>query len=209
MDQLHRDIIALAGTMTREEIANSLRTSRATVNRCLRDNGIKTGQPKQYPIEIREAVIAFYATHNKYETQKQFPDVRVRSIIERYETEAKQNFWTFEEELKVLSMVTEKSTASIAKELKRGPASVNKMLRLRYNVSPKHLNGIAYRLCKHVLSSDYIPTKKGNAYIVNWQDFDTFIDTKNKDIIMCVRILAEFRRFLCQISQRYSTASQS
>lgn len=208
MDQLHRDIIALAGTMTRKEIADSLRTSRATVNRCLRDNGIKTGQPKQYPIEIREAVIAFYATHNKYETQKQFPGVRVRSIIERYETKAKQKFWTFEEDLKAISMLTETSTAQIAKVLKRGEKSAIKRISRKYNISPKHLNGMAYRLCKHVMNSDYVPTKKGNAYIVDWKEFDKYLDTTNKDIIECVKVLAKFRSFLCQISQKFSTASQ-
>ena len=208
MDQLYRDIVALAGTMTRQEIAESLGTSRATVSRCLAKNGIRTGQPKQYPIEIRNAVIAFYETHDKHETQKQFPGVRVRSIIDRYETTAKQDFWTFEEDLKAISMLTEKPTTEISKILGRGERSVIKRMKRVYNLSPKHLNGMAYRLCKHVLSSDYVPEKKGNAYVVNWEDFDTHINTKNKDIIMCVKILADFRRFLCQISLKYSTASQ-
>lgn len=207
MDKLHRDIINLAGTMTRAEIAERLNTSRATVNRCLRDNGIRTGQPRQYPVEIREAVIAFYATHDKNETQKQFPGVRIRSIIERYETEAKQEYWTFEEDLKAISMLTEKPTSEISKSLGRGERSVIKRMSRCYNLSPKHINGMAYRLCKHVLSDHYKPTKKGNAYIVNWCEMRDNIETENQDIISCVNVLARFREFLCQISQKYSTAS--
>jgi len=207
MDQLHHDILTLAGTMTREEIAKYLNTSRATVNRCLRDNGIRTGQPRQYPIGIREAVIGFYATHNKLETQKQFPGVRVRSIIERYETEAKQKFWTFEEDLKAISMMTEKPTSEISKALGRGEKAVVKRMSRCYNLSPKHVNGMAYRLCKHVLNDQYKPTKKGNAYTVNWCEFRDNLATENQDIISCVNVLAHFREFLCQISQKYSTAS--
>ena len=200
MDQLYRYIIDLAGKFTREEIANKLGTSRSTVNRCLKKNNIKTGQPKSYPINIRNAVINFYASHTLKETQKQFPNVKVRSIIERYTTLEKQNYWTFEEELKAISMLSEKSTAEISKILGRGKRAVSKRIQRNYQIAPKHLNGIAYRLCKHVLRSNFIPEKKGNIYIVNWNDFDKYISTKNKTILECVKVLAKFRTWLCQIS---------
>lgn len=209
MDQLDHDIIVRAGKMTRQEIAESLGVSRATVNRRLRSHGIRTGQPRQYPVEIREAVIAFYATHDKHETQKQFPGVRVRSIIDRYETKAKQEYWIFEEDLKAISMLTEKPTTEIARILGRGEKSVIKRMKRVYNLSPKHLNGMAYRLCKHVLKDDFKPFKKGNSYVVNWSEMSKNLDTTNQDIIHCVNALAKFREFLCRISLKSLTVSQS
>ena len=107
-------IIELAGTMTRKEMASELGISRASVNRCLAKNGVKTGQPKAYSQEIKSLVIKAYEQYDKYEVQKMFPNVRVRSIIERNPTKAKIQFWSDKEIISILPLLTIYSITSIA-----------------------------------------------------------------------------------------------
>lgn len=208
MGRLDNDIVALAGKMTRSEIAKCMNISRATVNRCLAKNSIQTGQPRQYPKAIVETVLDFFKTHTLVETQKQFPSVKVRSIIDRYSHDIKCRKWDFHEDLKALSMLTKYSCRQVSKKLKRNDNAVIRRLQRKYSVMPKHLNGIAYRLVSDIvhdsLGASDVRKGKGTStrYIVTWDVLYDNLSTENPDIINCVRVLSDFKRWLDDLASR-------
>lgn len=79
-------IVRLAGTMTRREIAVQVGIALPAVSRCLREEGLRSNV-RGYPQEVIEAVSRVYAAapkgQGKAAVREAFPDVVVRSIVER------------------------------------------------------------------------------------------------------------------------------
>lgn len=73
----------LRNTMYRREIAQLAGVSEANVARYLREHGLRSNV-RDYPIAVVQAVCTAYATMGTVRTQELFPEVRVRSIVERY-----------------------------------------------------------------------------------------------------------------------------
>lgn len=70
------------GIISIEETAEKLKTSRSSLRRWARDNGVSfkyTG----YSDEIKREVTSYYEKHGMPATRKRFPKVKVRSIIEK------------------------------------------------------------------------------------------------------------------------------
>lgn len=198
MDQLHRDIIALAGTMSRQEIANRLGVSRPTVCRCFAKHGIRTGNIFSHSPELVGAVLAFYETHTLQETRDAFPGTSVRSIIDRNDKKAKFDFWTHKERLMIIKAVGIKPISVLTKETKRTRSSIEKMLRNHFPcLKIKHFNGIPYRLIKDHVSLKKEDIKRyGNTYFVRWEQAFQHLDTDDQVVIDCISALAKFRRFI-------------
>lgn len=74
----------LAGTMRRDEIAQKIGRSLAAIVRFCRDEGISLMYDRDYSEAERRMVCEYYLEHGKIETQKKFPHIKVRSIVDRY-----------------------------------------------------------------------------------------------------------------------------
>lgn len=91
-----------AGTMYINDLAKKVGTSNSNLDRWARDNGVNINAHKYRP-EVVAAVTAYYERHGKSKTQKRFPDVRVRSIVEKYRCfEKRQRRWTEDEKLDLI-----------------------------------------------------------------------------------------------------------
>ena len=196
-DLIEQDILNLAGSMTREKIADCVGVSRSRVSRTLAKYGVRTGQLKKYPKSIRDQVLYFYESHTIKETQKQFPSVRVRSIIDRYCASEKLRKWDFKDDLYLVQNVTIMTNEQIAKKLKTTKESVDRRFHRAYKgLSSKHLNAMPYRLIKHHVSRDVVITKSGTRNMVKWVDFEKALQTDNETIRTCVKALALFQRWV-------------
>lgn len=97
-------IEAVRGTRPRWQIAERVGISRAQLHRYLAEQGL-TSNARDYPPEVVTAVCATYAALGKRRTQALFPDVVVRSIVERHKDYApRQIRWTGEQQVEAVRM---------------------------------------------------------------------------------------------------------
>lgn len=83
----------LAGTMYIKELAKAVGTSDSNLDRWAKQNGVNINALK-YPDHVVQEVCEYYAKHGKHKTQERFPNVRLRSIVERYLQQPRQVRWT-------------------------------------------------------------------------------------------------------------------
>lgn len=97
--------------MSRSEIADAISESVSKVRRAARFAGwkferYKGSSSKKYSLSIISEVIAYYDVHGMPKTKKQFPDLKPRSIVERYGRgrHVRCKKWTIEEKIELLRM---------------------------------------------------------------------------------------------------------
>ena len=73
----------MRGTMIRRDLAQHVGISQAQLHRYLTEHGLDSNA-RDYPPEVVATVCAAYQALGKRETQALFPDVSVRSIVERH-----------------------------------------------------------------------------------------------------------------------------
>lgn len=78
-----RQVRKLAGTMYAHLLAEKVGVSVSRLKRWARDNKLSLDAHK-YDDKTVASVCAYYVEHGKPKTQKKFPNVKVRSIVERY-----------------------------------------------------------------------------------------------------------------------------
>jgi len=93
----------LAGTMYYEKLAKFVGCSRSSISRFARQEGVSLNAHK-YKKELVDQVIAYYEKHGKTLTQQMFPNVKIRSIVEKHEHNPRQVKWTFEHKKELLKM---------------------------------------------------------------------------------------------------------
>lgn len=89
--------LRLRGKLKREEVARRVGVSAATIGRLGRELGLSfasVAHTYRAAPGLIEAVTAYYSKHGKVKTQKKFPNVKIRSIVERYPCEPRQIRWT-------------------------------------------------------------------------------------------------------------------
>lgn len=110
----------LAGTMPRDNIARKIGVSVSNLKRSCK--GIKFYYFNKYannPDLVKE-VCAYYEKNGKTKTQTHFPNVCVRSIVERYKIfKPRQSRWTAEQKIELLKMAGLVSKENQAKFFKR------------------------------------------------------------------------------------------
>ncbi len=93
-----------AGIIDIKKIAVRAGTSVATIKRWSRNKGISFNV-HSYKKEVIEEVCAFYAKNGKVKTQEQFPNVKVRSIVERFKIfPPRQSRWTDKQIIQAVKM---------------------------------------------------------------------------------------------------------
>jgi len=144
-----RKAVKLAGTMYFDDVAKEVGVSRATLRRYARTKQDVNWNGHKYDHETINKVAEYYLTHSLAETQKKYPHVRVRSIVERYTQNLKCKQWYKNEMSKLLRMVGLLPRSVIAKHIGRPPnVSVKKKLRLM-GFQETGINTLNYALAKH------------------------------------------------------------
>jgi hypothetical protein len=97
----------LAGTMSRDNVAKRVGRSLSSIRRFCRTEGISLMFERDYSEAERKEVCEYYSTHGKVETKKKFPNVKLRSIVERYLKKygtPRQVRWTAEQLVELAKM---------------------------------------------------------------------------------------------------------
>lgn len=200
----------LKGTIYYEELAKRIGASRSSVTRYARDHGISLNALSYKP-DVIQNVCAYYEIHGKRKTQEKFPDVSVRSIVERYkEFKPRQIKWKDNEIIELIKMAGLVSPKSQAKYFNRPNAnegSIKSVFITKIKCPPTYINGLTHRTAKTLVNSKcrYIkPLGLGrNKKSVEFRRMALWVDIEKslkKDLpnylVDAVQACAEFQRWI-------------
>lgn len=139
----------LRGTMARARIAERVGITHAQLNRYLAEQGL-TSNARDYPPEVVTAVCTTYAALGKRRTQDLFPDVVVRSLIERHKDyPPRQVRWTGEQQMEAVRMAGLVSHTAQARYFSRPNAyegSIKKFWARVVGCAPRDVHGLGIHL---------------------------------------------------------------
>ena len=136
-----------AGKIKRQEIADKLNVSIATLKRAAKYLNISFALPKKYNSKIVNDVLDYYKIHGKLKTKEKYNDVKFRSIVEKYGYKKNLRFipWKFEEILLSVRLSGLFNCNDIAKYINRGAkhASITTTIyRNMFNLKVKNIRKI-------------------------------------------------------------------
>jgi AcrR family transcriptional regulator len=142
-------LLAMVHQVTHDEMARRLGVSRSAVNRWFRDQGMSS-KSQQYRPDVVAAVLRAYEEGGKARVKALYPDVSVRSIVERYKAyPPRQIRWTDEQIVEAARMAGLVSTNAQARYFSRPNAyagSIQALWAKRFGVYPHDINGLAAHL---------------------------------------------------------------
>lgn len=203
-----KEIKRLAGKMYIHDLAAKVGLSKPTLVRFARREGISLNAHK-YKDEVIAEVTAYYEKYGKIATQKKFPTIKVRSIVERYNKGRKprQVRWTDEQLVDLIRMAGLVSFERQAKFFDRPNAnegSIKSAWSKKFGYSGSQLHGLskwhAVRLaprCRLVTTDFWVIKGKKARQIALWVDLRKSLckDTP-KEIHRLVGILAKYQNWL-------------
>jgi hypothetical protein len=137
------------GVLSRKEIAQRLGVSRAAVGRYTRDHGLY-GRSDAYTSAVVAAVCSAYETLGRRPTERLFPDVSIRSIVERYKQHRpRQIRWTGAQMIEAARMAGLVSATAQARYFGRPNAyagSIRSVWAKRFQCAPMDVNGLGVQL---------------------------------------------------------------
>lgn len=198
--------------MTRKEICEALEVSLSNLKRSCRDVKFQCSHLKKNKYltnpKLVEKVLRFYEKNGKKKTQEKFPDVSVRSIVERYKDfKPRQIRWKDKELIELTKMAGLVSFKDQAKWFNRPNAnagSIKSAWVKKFKTSQETINGMAHYKAKHFVkkSAPYIKTPfgsgSGNAKrILLWVDMEKHLRKDAPNYVKeSVLAMAEFQRKL-------------
>ena len=201
----------LAGTMYYQLLAKRVGVSRSTIMRWAHYNSVNVNALAYKP-EVVEAVCAYYEKHGKEATQKRFPNVRVRSIVERHKDyRPRQIRWTNKQIIEAAKMAGVVSFEGQAKFFNRPNAnagSIKYLWHKRFKFGMQTIHGMSAHLAKDLVTKDcpYVASRfwrtkrKGQVFgrkLYLWVDMENYLRPEVPDFIReGVETLAEFQRWL-------------
>jgi hypothetical protein len=197
-----------AGKKDRHEIAKDLGVSLSNIKRSCPGLNLTYHYKYCNNPKLVEKVCKYYEKHGKRKTQEKFPDVAVRSIVERYKKyEPRQLPWTDEQLIELTKMAGLISMKSQAKYFNRPLAnegSIRSVWVKRFGHGQRVINGMAHWKARHFIkkSCPVIDTPFGSnnhkqRHLVLWVDFEKHIkDDCPKFIKEAVSAMADFQRKL-------------
>ena len=200
----------LRGTMFRWQIAEAVGVSETQVGRYLRERGLPSNA-RDYPPEVVAAVLATYAAappgRGKQRVQELFPEVHVRSIVERYrDGRARQIRWTPAQLLEAARMAGLVSHGAQARFFGRPNAyggSIKTLWTKRFLCAPGDLNGMgihqAWRLARPGCPAVLVRRQEAGVPIAKilWVDLVDWLRPEVEPWVReAVAALARFQRWL-------------
>lgn len=196
----------LRNSMSRTEIAEAIGTTRSNFNRWARDNDFYSNCQK-YPADIVHRVCEYYVKHGKAKTEERFPDVRVRSIVERYVREPRQIRWTGKQLIELARVAGLVSFEKQAKWFNRPGAyagSIKAAWSKRFGHGGAAINGLSWWVAKHYvrpacprLKTDFWKGSGKSRWVVLWVDVEKHLKSSTPDHIRdAIKAMARFQRWL-------------
>jgi len=199
-------IESLLDKKTRKEIAVEIGVSEATLKRAATIAGweftFKKAAPFiKYPKELTKEVIGYYEQHGLKKTKEKFPEVKVRSIIERYpRNKARQSRWTGKQMVEAVKMAGLISLENQAKYFNRPRANRGAMVSLwqkRFGSKPGRIHGLPNYKASLFVTDDCPRVKTGlknGVRLCLWVDCVKYAREDCPDFIMdAFKCMAEFQ----------------
>lgn len=198
--------------MMQRELAEHIGCSRSNLIRWASANKISL-DAHSYKPEVKAAVLSFYEMHGRRATEKAFPDVSVRSIVERnYGAFApRQLRWTDKqiiEAARMAGLVSFKAQARYFNRPNANEGSIKSLWMKRFGHGSSNINGMPHWYARSLVWGPKVryvkvvgTTRKGELKpfmrILLWVDIQKHMrpDTP-KFIKSAVRAMANFQRWL-------------
>jgi hypothetical protein len=205
----------LRGKYPRRELARRVGVTDVAINRLGRELGLSfSAMPYAANPKLVARVTAYYAKPGRAATQKRFPEVKVRSIFERYSSGLRQIRWTDKQVVQAARMAGLVSMERQARIFNRPNAHAGAIKSLwvkRFRLGGAHIHGISRHSAKALLRSGY-PTvatqfwetrqRRGDnssftRHIVLWCDMEPWLLPGTPDFLRdAVRAMADFQCWL-------------
>ncbi len=207
------------GKLSAPQMAERLGTSLSNVKRAFRGkslwfhNGKYINQP-----DVVRSVIRYYEKHGKQATIKKFPNINVKSIVDRPEYYGikrtyRQKRWTEDQIAELARMAGVISQEAQAKYFKRPRAfagSITSVWSKTFKMSGGCINGLSHHVAKELVTEKcpFIRTKfwqqrkKTGEYgrmLYLWVDMEKHLKNDVPEFIVeAIRTMADFQRWLHQ-----------
>jgi hypothetical protein len=203
-DQLRQ----LAGHVSQQEIQQRLGLSKAAISRWLREQGLKVKHFNAPDDTTIDAVCRVYETGGRHAVEQQFPQVRVRSVIERYKRyRPRQIRWTAQQQLEAARMAGLVSRNAQARYFGRPNAyggSIRSLWAKRFQCAPGDVNGLgghlAWQIALPGVPAVLVPTDTGAPgpkMRVLWLDLAQWLKPDVDPLIrQMIETLAAFQQWL-------------
>jgi len=201
----------MAGKMMQRELAAHLGVSRSNLIRWATQAGVSL-DAHSYKPAIVSAVCRHYERHGKTKTQEIFPDVSVRSIIERNygKFKPRQVRWTDEqiiEAARMAGLISFKAQARFFNRPNADIGSIKSLWMKRFGMGGGTVNGMVHDSAKHLVTSSarYLKpmgdNRKGQPVqfrrLVLWVDMEKCLKPETPEFIAsAIYSLADFQRWL-------------
>jgi hypothetical protein len=193
------------------ELAEYIGSSRTNLIRWATANGVSL-DAHSYKPEVKARVLAYYERHGRVKTQKAFPGVGVRSIVERNygAFQPRQIRWTDEQIIEAARMSGLVSPLAQAKYFNRPRAHVGSIKSLwmkKFKHGGGGINGMVHDTAKHLVTvkARYLKpkglTRKNKLVefrrLILWVDIEKCMKPETPAFIQdAIHALADFQRWL-------------
>lgn len=194
------------------EVAERIGSSRTALIRWATEAGVSL-DAHSYKPEVVRRVCAYYERHGKPKTQERFPEVNVRSIIERNYGlfKPRQVRWTNEQIIEAAKMAGLVSYRAQAKYFNRPRAfegSVKSLWVKRFGMGEASVNGLVKSYAKTLIRgghSKYIRPIGNSRFgeptefrsIILWVDLEKILKAEVPEfIVSAIHTMANFQRWL-------------
>jgi len=205
---------SLADKMKFADVAKHLGVSKANLKRSLDSSKVKFtfhNKHKNNPSLVSK-VCAYYEKHGKRETQKKFPEVRVRSIVERYPFyKPRQSRWASKEiieAVKMAGLVSYKAQWLYFKRPLAFEGSICSLWMKKFGFGQGKVNGLRFYRGRHFVKPRCKPVtikfgelrnqrQDKEARIYLWVDLEKhLLPNVNEDFKIAIQTMARFQKWL-------------
>lgn len=205
-----RMVRRLAGTMFIKDLAKTVGTSDSNLDRWAKAHKVNINALK-YPDALIQEVCEYYAKHGKRAAEKKFPNVKLRSIVERYAHEPRQVRWTAPQLVKLAQVAGLASYEQQAKHFGRPHAnagSIKSAWMKIFRSAGGSINGLSMWVARHYTAAscpfyetNYWVTERGKSMqrrrIALWIDVAEHLrDDVPDHLVSAIFTMAAFQKWL-------------
>lgn len=216
-----RQAKALIHKMPRDEIAKAIGTSLSSLKRWARDNGnIRLAYYNRWhanPKLVRQ-ICEYYSKHGMVRTEKRFPNVRIRSVVERYFKQLgfkpRQVRWRADQIIELAQMAGLVNHSRQARHFNRPGAhegAIKSAWMKKFQIGGSSMNGLSYCIARHYvrkscpfMTTDFWAQRKdsrrGGTWtrrLALWVDVDQHLRADVPDHLrQAIKAMAKFQRWL-------------
>lgn len=201
-----KEALKLAGTMYRHDIALKIGCSRTSLNRFAEENKQLNWNFHRYDDKTIKKVCDYYLNHTLEETQKKFPDLKARSIVDRYLKSVKCFKYTDDEILILLKYTGLVSWPEISAKLGRSCFATRRKL---YRTISGRVNGLPFMVAKNFVKNGCpffhikLNLRSTGLWISPWTELSKHLKTENPSWVnQAFLSLAQFQRWLLGSDER-------